>query len=96
MKTFFFLFFISSIAYSQGNSYAMDTTIHKDEYYELVYQLNQCRAKIDSLELENRIFDWKLIGCEHSLSDYKKHLSSLEKRIRRKKKLYVKEDIFTY
>lgn len=94
MKNFFFLFFISNIAYSQINP--MDTTIHKDEYYELVYQLNQCRAKIDSLELENRIFNWKLIGCERSLDDYEQKLSPLEKKSRRRNKKYDKETIFTY
>lgn len=96
MKTFFFLLFISNIAYSQGNYYSMDTTIHKDEYYELVYQLKQSRAKVDSLELENRIFDWKLIGCERSLSEYKEQLLPLEKRVRRKKKYNDKKDIFSY
>ena len=94
MKILLFVLFIGNIAYSQNNP--MDTTIHKDEYYELVYQLNQCRAKIDSLELENRIFDWKLIGCERSLNDYKEKLSPLEKKSRRRNKKYDKNDIFTY
>lgn len=93
MKYFLFTFFISNIAFSQGNEFLegvdrMDTIIHKDEYYELVYQLNESRMKIDSLEKNAVILNSEIQANREILSSYKQKLVSLEidARDRKRKK----------
>jgi hypothetical protein len=92
MKILLSLLFISNIAYSQfscletENAYRMDTLIHKDEYYELVYQLNQYREKNDSLETKNQILEWETKSYEKLLSLYKEELLFLESNARNRKR----------
>ena len=82
MKSFIIILFFCNFAYAQSSFYAMDTIIHKDEYYEMAYQLIQCRIRIDSLEKEVRINEWRFTGYEHLLSAYRNELKKLEKQLR--------------
>ena len=95
MKYFLFTFFISNIAFSQDSNIVsydniapMDTTIHKDEYFELIYQLNESRMKIDSLEKNISILNSELAANKEILISYKERLVSLQidARDRKRKK----------
>ena len=91
MKYFLFSFLISNIAFSQGNEFLegvdrMDTIIHKDEYYELIYQLNESRMKIDSLEKNAVILNSEIQANREVLSSYKQKLVSLQIDARDKKR----------
>lgn len=89
MKSFVILFLFCNIAYSQDNYHAMDTTIHKDEYYEMAYQLNELRDKTDSLEFELRIMEWKFKGYQYLVDVYEKELRLFDKK-RKRRKYYEK------
>lgn len=92
MKIFLFLLFISNVSYCQlsclttEEDFKKDTLIFKDEYYEILYQLNQCRMNIDSLETKNQILDWETKAYEKLLSIYKEQLVILGANPRNRKK----------
>ena len=96
MEAFLIILFFCNIAYSQNSYYAMDTTIHKDEYYEMVYQLNQSRIKMDSLETELNSNQWRFICYENLLSVYKRELNILEKQLKRKNKKRNEKNILLH
>jgi hypothetical protein len=89
MRTILFLLFLSNIAYAQSNPSTseerMDTTIHKDEYYELVYRLNESREKIEVLEHQLSVLINEMSENQLLLNSYKEKLISLDKKSRRKK-----------
>jgi hypothetical protein len=56
----------------------------------MAYQLIQCRIRIDSLEKEVRINDWKFTGYEHLLSAYRSEIKKLDQRVK-KLEIIIKE-----